>query len=157
MNPKNKNSVNEAKEFLRSLRYEREYIQDLMSQAEELRVFIEGVGSALGSAGSVSASSVDRDERRIKGLVELEEVRDNLIARINEYSLRRAFATKVIMSISDPSEKRALLLYYFPKALKENSEPLFRSWKEVADVMNCDERTAQNYHGRALERIAKQF
>ncbi len=142
-------------EIFNYLRNERKYIDDLIIQIEEIETFILGVGSALKNTGGISSLQKDYDVRNIDGICKLDKVRELLAGEIDRYSRIRTEVTNVIIQLETPSAKRALLLYYFPKAIEKEQDKLFRSWEEVAEIMGCDVKTAQNYRDVGFEEFAR--
>lgn len=148
-----------VKAFLRNIRKEREYMQELAVHLEEVRAMAEDADGAIGSIGKNENCAFDN--KTTDGITRLMATRKKLIKQTDCYASLSAYALEIIKRIHEPSERRVLLLYYFPKPKDEFADKAFedihRTWEEVAEKMHCDVRTAQRYHGKALASFAEFF
>ena len=152
---KRKYTANEAKELLKELKLNYEYVCELSERVREDELFAEGVGSSLRPKTGAPPSD---NSKMTNGVAKLMKTEERLDEYIELYAARKAEALSAIHRIENPSERRVLLLYYFPKEpFCSNRSSCFRTWEEVAEKMKCDVRTAQRYHGSAIISFAKKI
>lgn len=145
----------QAKELLNDLRLNYEYVCELSERVKEAELFAEAVGSSLRPK---TGSPPSNNDKMSNGVAELIKSEDKLDKYIELYAARKAKALSAINRIASPSERRVLLLYYFPKEpFGPNATQPFRTWEEVAEKMNCDVRTARRYRDSAIISFAKKI
>lgn len=142
-----------AKEYLRQIREEQVEARTLMQKREETRLSLYPKAITY-NRDKVQTSPDDILSERMAKLCEM----DNVIeAQLKKLDKRRAEAARIAYRIDDSKCRQLITLYYL--STKDTGE-LMR-WKDVADIMNYDEKhLIKRIHPRALrlftERMGRQ-
>lgn len=140
-------TVQEAKEFLRSIRSEQleiVHLKNLMSEAE---------------MGVMMPKAIQYDKDRVQ--VSPEDRYSLMCAKIADYQMeigqsivtlyeKRLKAEQMIKKLSDESEREVLRWYYLT-----SEDGYLLTWGQVAMRMNYSERQIKRLHGEALAHLAE--